>query len=249
MDEALHNDDLLIRYLDGELSPQEKEAVEDRLRTDKALRERMVNLQVAVHAVKQFGTGEKVQFIHAEMMNERKGKQVAKVVSFAKVVRYSLAIAASLVVLFFGVRLYTNAQLSPEKIYDQSFVDFNVSTARGSNDNLSQIEKHYQQKAYGAVINDLRSAGLSAKDSLLIGLAYLHQNRPEQAGYFFQKLVYSSNDYQQDAEFYLSLSELKTKEYGKALTMMQKIRSTPSHLYREQLTDDVVEKVKKLSNR
>ena len=248
MDETLHND-LLIRYLDGELSPAERNALTERLRTDAALQEQLTSLQVAVQAIRQFGTTEKVRSIHAEMMQELKGQPKAKVVSFNKTVRFVLAIAASVVVLFIGVRLYTAAQVSPEKLYDQSFVDFNVSASRGNNESLSVIETHYQQKAYDAVISDLRSANLSAKDSLLVGLAYLHQNRTPQAIGFFKNLAYSVNDFQQDAEFYLSLSYLKNQEYAKALPLMQKIVGDSKHLYHDQLPEEAVEKVKKLNNK
>ena len=82
---------------------------------------------------------------------------------------------------------------------------------------------------------------------MLIGLSYLQTNHPIQAVGFLQPLALSANDYRQDAEFYLALSHLKNKAYGKALPLMEKIRANPSHLYHEQLTADVVEKVKKLA--
>ncbi|GAA4730252.1 tetratricopeptide repeat protein [Flavisolibacter ginsenosidimutans] len=249
MDETLYNDELLIRYLDGELSAEEKTALEERLHTDKALQEQLVHLQVAVQAVKYLGTTERVQAVHAEMMKELKATNKGKVVPFSKLVRYTMAVAASILVLFVGVRLYLNAQLSPEKLYNESFVDFNVSAARGSNENFSEIEKHYQQKAYEAVIGDVRSVNMDAKDSLLVGLAYLHQNRTPQAIGIFQRLANSANNFQQDAEFYLSLSYLKNKEYSKALPLMEKIKNTPSHLYREYVTEKVIEKTKKLNDK
>src|SRR5947209_6444267 len=100
MDENLYNDDLLIRYLDGELSATEKATLEARLRADKALQEELMNLRVAVQAVRHLGTTEKVQSIHAEMMKELKGNQKARVVPFTKTIRYTLAVAASIFILF-----------------------------------------------------------------------------------------------------------------------------------------------------
>jgi hypothetical protein len=247
MDETFHTDELLIRYLDGELSAEEKTALEERLRTDKALQEQLTHLQVSVQAIRQLGTTEKVQAVHAEMMKELKAGNKGNVVPFTRLVRYTMAVAASILVLFAGVRLYLNAQLSPEKLYNETFVDFNVSAARGSNEGLSQIETHYQQKAYETVIGDVRSVRMDAKDSLLVGLAYLHQNHTTQAIGIFQTLASTANNFQQDAEFYLSLGYLKNKEYNKALPLMQKIHNNPSHLYHDQLTDDVVKKVEKLS--
>lgn len=249
MDEILHNDEWLIRYLDGELPPGQRSELEKRLRTDAALRERLTNLQVAVQAVLQMGAAETVQSVHAEMMQELKGRQKARVVPLRKVVRYSLAVAASILVLFAGVRLYQAAQLSPDGLYADAFVDFSVSAARGDNGNASEIEKHYGQKAYASVITDTRSLRLAAKDSLLVGLAYLQLEKPDRALAFFGPLSQSPNNFQQDAEFYLSLAHLKNKSYGKALTLMQTIKKNPAHLYHGQIDDDLLARVKKLSER
>lgn len=247
MTEDAHNDDLLIRYLDGELSAGEKKSLEERLHTDAALREQFTNLQVAVQAVKHLGTTQQVQAVHSDMMKELKPERKATLVFFGKTLRYTLAIAASLVVLFIGVKLYRAAQVSPENLYSESFVDFNVSAAREAGGRLSEIETLYRQKDYKAITGSVRSINLNAKDSLLIGLAYLQTNRAPQAIGFFQALAFSANDYQQDAEFYLALSHLKNKAYAKAVPLMEKISANPSHLYHEQLTTDVVEKVKKLA--
>lgn len=247
MNENTQNDDLLIRYLDGELSDEERTELEGRLRTDTALQKRLTHLQIAVQAVKQLGITEKVRAVHAGMMKELKASPKAKVVSFGKTLRYTLAIAASVAVLLIGVKFYQAAQLSPDRLYNESFVDFNVSSSRGVEGRLSPIENLYGQKKYEAVLSAVRSLNGNAKDSLLIGLSYLQTNRPGQAIGFLQNLSSSANDYQPDAEFYLALSYLKNKAYGKAAPLMEKIRANPSHLYHEQLSDDVVAKVKKLA--
>lgn len=248
MHENTQNDDLLIRYLDGELSAEERTRLEERLRTDAALQQELINLQVAVQAVKHLGTTKQVQAVHAEMMKELKAPK-AKVFPFSRNVRFVLLVAASLVVLFIGLKLYQASQLSPDKLYSQTFVDFNVSASRGSGGQLSPVETLYQQKKYNEVTTSVRSFNLNAEDSLLIGLSYLQTDRPAQAIGFLQNLASTANDYQQDAEFYLALSYLKVKAYDKAVPLMERIRSNPSHLYHEQLSDDVVEKVKKLRSK
>lgn len=247
MTENPHNDDLLIRYLDGELSAEEGKSLEERLRADETLREQLTNLQVAIQAVKHLGTTQRVQAVHSEMMKKLKPGQKAAVVFWGRTFRYALAIAASLVVLFIGVKFYRAAQLSPENLYNESFVDFNVSATRATGGHLSEIETLYQQKDYKAITGNIRSLHLNAKDSLLIGLAYLQTDHASQALGFFQALAFSANDYRQDAEFYLALGYLKNKAYGKALPLMEKISADSSHLYHEQLPTDAVQKVKKLA--
>ena len=249
MDDLLHNDDLLIRYLDGELTGQEKAGLEERLRTDKDLQEQLAKLKIAIQAVKHLGTTQKVAGIHQQMMQELKPVKKARLVPFNKAIRYTMAVAATLLVLFIGVRIYMAAQLSPEKLYSEAFVDFNSSGTRSISGKQSEIEKHYQQKDYNSITGASRSIHLDANDSLLIGLAYLQTNRTNQAIAIFQRLASSVNDFQQDGEFYLSLSYLKNKDYDKALALVQKIEASPSHLYHQQFNDEFIEKIKDLKEK
>jgi tetratricopeptide (TPR) repeat protein len=203
---------------------------------------------VATQAIKHFGTTQQVAFVHAQMMQELKSKK-AKVFSISKTVRYTMAVAASILILFIGARVFEALQLSPQKLYAESFVDFNVSGTRGKEATISEIENSYQKKDYKAVTGAIRSTHLYAKDSLLIGLSYLQTDHLDKAISFFQKLAFSENDFQQDAEYYLSLSYLKDKKYDSALQLMQKIAANPSHLYHAQLSEDVLAKVKKLAGK
>ena len=250
MSDSVQNEDLLVRYLDGELTAEEKVAVERRLQTDEAFREQLQSLRVAVQAVRHLGTLQQVEGIHREMMQEMKGgKPRAALFNLSKTIRYTMAVAASLLVLFIGVRLYLNAQLSPDKIYNETFVDFNVSGSRASGEQLSGIEALYQKKDYRAVTLTGRSLHLSAKDSLLVGLSYLHTQNYPAAVNWLGMLATTQNDYRQDAEFYLSLGYLKAKNYGKALSYMESIYNNPAHLYHQQVSAEGIEKLRKLNGK
>ncbi|HEY0039478.1 MAG TPA: hypothetical protein VGB71_02390 [Flavisolibacter sp.] len=250
MDEPLHNDNAFIlqRYLDGEMTNEESDALRNRLREDASLRQELHNMQMAIQAIKQYGTTQKVTAIHSEMMQELKSQQKGKIISVSKSVRYTLAVAASILVLFVGVRIYLNMQSSPENLYNETFVDFNLSATRGNEGILSQVEKLYQQKNYEGVTSTARSRSLSAKDSLLIGLSYLHTGKNTQAILFFQQLAQATNDFRQDAEFYLSLAYLKDQNFNSALQWMKKINSDPAHLYHEQIDKELIQKLTSLTN-
>lgn len=238
-----------MRYVDGELNAAEKAAVEQRLQSDSAFRDQFRDLQVALQAIRHLGTMQQVEGIHHEMMAERKGqKPGGRVLGMTKIIRYTLAVAASVLVLFIGARLYLNAQLSPDRIYSDMFVDYNVANARAAGEQLSSIETLYQQKAYSKVTSSARTLNLSAKDSLLIGLSYLHTENNAAAINWLHALSVTENEYRQDAEFYLSLAYVKTNAYGRALHYLEKIYSNPAHLYHEQVSAGVIEKVKKLND-
>jgi hypothetical protein len=250
MSDSVHNENLLVRYLDGDLTAEEKATVEQRLQTDETFREQYRSLQVAVQAVRHLGTLQQVESIHREMMKELKSKKLGGTVfNLSKTIRYTMAVAASVLVLFIGVRLYLSAQLSPGRIYNETFVDFNVSGSRTAGEQLSGIETLYQKKEYRAVTTTGRSLHLSAKDSLLIGLSYLHTKNYPAAVNWFGTLASTQNDYRQDAEFYLSLSYLKTENYAKALSFMESIHNNPAHLYQQQVSADAIEKLKKLNEK
>jgi hypothetical protein len=247
MDDSLHNESLLIRYLDGELSADEKALLEQRLQTDTELQQQLTDLRVAVQAVKQYGLSQKIGAIHTGMMQELKGpKPQAKVVPFRRKFRYLVAVAASVLIVLIGVSLYLSSQVSSEKLYEQAFVDFPVSASRGEGNQLSAIENHYQQKDYEAIVNGSRSLHMDAKDSLLTGLAYLHTGRAEQGISFFERIAAYGNTFQQDGEFYLALSYLKNPDYGDALPLFEKIAGNPSHLYHSRVTQNFLEDLKSL---
>jgi tetratricopeptide (TPR) repeat protein len=151
-------------------------------------------------------------------------------------------------VLFIGIRRYQHAQLSPDRIYNEAFVDFNVATTRGT-EHLSNIESLYQQKQYSRVTLTVRTLNLSAKDSLLIGLAYLHQKNLPTAITWFNPLTVSASGYHQDAEFYLSLSYLKLGNYVRAASLVERIYRNPEHLYHQQLSEEIVDKVRRLAQK
>lgn len=246
MDEQLHNDDILVRYLDGELGEHDVARLEARLKTDASLRQKLVDLQVAVQAVKQFGMAEQVSAVHRQMMDELKpGRKRGKSISISRTVRFTLAIAASLLVLFVGIRIYEGTQLTPEKLYSESFIDFNVSATRSANTSLLIHEKLYQQKDYNTIISLPRDT-TSFKQTLLTGLAYMQTGQPAHAVAQFRLLLTKENEYRQDAEFYAALAFLKLEDYKNAVTLTQQIQANPSHLYHNQVSEEFMDKLKKL---
>ena len=156
------------------------------------------------------------------------------------------AIAASILVIFISAKLFLGTGPSSQAIYNKTFVDFNVSVVRGNETSASEIEKLYGEKNYSAITTQTRSRTIGSKDSLLIGLAYLQTGKTQQAIHFFKALSLSGSNFQQDAEFYLSLSYLREKDYNRSISLMKNIAENPAHLYREQITGDVIEDVEDL---
>lgn len=241
------NDEILMKYLDGELDQTERAMFESMLQKDTTLQQRLEGLQIAIASVKQYGATEKVKSIHSEMMSELSFvHKEEKVVPIKKMVRYSLAIAASIIIILVGVTLFTAAP-SVDKLYSDAFVDYDASTVRGS-EGLTSSEIEYQAHNYNDVVAKANTHSLTPKDSLLVGLSYLKEDKLTEAINWF-KTISAQNETRQDAEFYLSLAYLKNKNYREALNLMKQIQSNPGHVYNKQFSEDYINKVEKLSSK
>jgi hypothetical protein len=249
MTDFLHNnEEILMKYLDGEMDQTEKQLFESQLQKDESLKEKLDSLQVAVASVRQYGTVEKVRSVHNEMMQELSSVQDGgKVVPMKRIIRYGLAIAASIIIVLVGVNIFTSSQLSSEKLYNEAFVDYDASGVRG-NTSESNLAKLYQDHNYNAVTEKTNLQNVTQRDSLLVGLSYLKTNKTPEA-IAWLKSISIQNPLRQDAEFYLAMSYLKNKNYKEALQLMKQIHSNTGHIYHNQFSEDYINKIKKLSTK
>jgi hypothetical protein len=248
MADFLHNtDETLLRYLDGEMDQTEKKLFEDHIQHDSELKERLQSLQIAIASVQQFGTTEKVRSIHSEMMQELAPLQrETRVMPMRKIVRYGLAIAASIIIVFVGINIFSS-QPSAQKLYNEAFVDYDASGVRG-NSNETTLSKQYQNHQYKSVIAQAGSQNVSQRDSLLVGISYLKANQTSDATNWL-KAVSPQSAVKQDAEFYLAMAYLKNENYKEAGQLMEQIHSNANHVYHNQFSDDYIARVEKLASR
>jgi len=71
MDEFLHNEKIM-NYLDGLMNADEKSDFESQLKQSPELQQQLADLQIAIEAVRQFGTKKRVGNLHREMIKELK---------------------------------------------------------------------------------------------------------------------------------------------------------------------------------
>lgn len=246
MDESLHDSEKIMNYLDGTMSGGEKSDFENELQHSPELQQQLEDLKIAIEAVRQFGTKERVGALHGEMMKELKPKQSSgKIVSIKRAVRYTLAVAAAALLILIGVQTFKYFNNSPDKLYDEAFVDYSLSAERGSKEASSKIEEQYRNGEYNKVTSDVANSNLSQKDSFLVALSFLKTGNASSAIEWLNKID-SGSSYYNDAEFYLSLAYLKNKNYNEALSLMTKIHDDPNHPYHANISDELIEKTKQL---
>lgn len=203
---------------------------------------------MAIEAIQFYGTREKVKAIHKEIRKEIiPSERTGRILPMRKIIRRSMVVAASALLIFIAIQGYHFYQLSPEALYRQSYIAYNVSATRGENIQVSQIEKFYAEKNYGSVTRLAKAeTNLSDRERFLTGLSFLEMNDPGSAIVWFKTLNNQNNPYKQDAEFYLSLAYLLNKDYDHAVPLMQNISNDTAHIYHDRFSKKFIRNVKML---
>jgi len=241
----------LVQYLDGELSDDEKNAVEQQLSADSALKQTYDKLLLAKEAVRQFGLKEKVGGIHHHMMKEL-ATPVKKISTAGKIIRYTITIAASVLLLISGYIAYDFFTLTSEKIFSSNFKPYNLSTVRDEGLNEDAFEKAYREKNYKLVLQLHESGAIrNQKNNFLCGIAALELNNNSKAINCFNEVIELNKkvelrELNDESEYYLFLSYLRNEDYDLALETMKSIRDNPNQLYKEKITWKLIQEVKLL---
>ena len=146
MDNSTRYDDEIMRYIDGKMGDSEKMEFEKLLATDATLQQAVNNLQLAKEAVRSFAVKQKVNVLHQQMIKELRTETPVKPISnVRRIVRYSVAVAASVLLIFIVIEGYKFYSLSPQKLYAESYTAYELTTTRsGSDSSESKIEKAYR---------------------------------------------------------------------------------------------------------
>ncbi len=244
--------ELLMRYLDGEMDIAEKKAFEEQLAADKTLQEEVDRLQEAKVTVRSYGLKKEIEQVHASMMKEFKHvAPVRKMSSFQKVVRYSVAIAACAALVFISIEGYKFYKLSPNDLYTENHIAYTPDNPRGTEPKENEIETAYREKRYADVTKIVFHRSLTPRESFLRGLSYLETGDLSRAITSFQSVLSDSmktiDVFTKDGtEYYLALAYLKNRDYDESIELMNKIHDDPRHTYNERFSSKYIRRVKML---
>lgn len=187
---------------------------------------------------------------HKDLFKQRKSLALNKPgsISIQRILRFGMAAAAVFVLVFVSIGSYKFYKLSPDKLYEESFVSYKLPDVSSNNGPVSVIASMYSAQNFTGIVKEAKKkVNLPEKDILLTGLAYLELNDPFSAIYSFKKVTANTSSwYQQDAEYYLAMAYLKNHDYDLAISLMQKIKHHPQHIYHDQFSTAFIRKVKLL---
>jgi tetratricopeptide (TPR) repeat protein len=249
MNNGTHTE-ILIQYFDGELEGEQLSAVRKLIDENPSIREEYERLSQAREAIKSYGLKNKIGSIHQEMMQELKKEDDQHTSMVRKMIRYSVRIAAIILVALGSITFYQYMTCSPEKLFRENYLPFSIHETRGIPS--STLEVMYKKGDISEVItafNALKDP--MPGDYFLAGNAFLEIHQPSNAVRAFTALqennkANNSHYFEEDAEYYLAMAYLAGNDPGKAIPIFEKINSDNGHAYHSKVTNWFMARIHRL---
>ncbi|MEO5891234.1 MAG: hypothetical protein ABIQ31_13330 [Ferruginibacter sp.] len=252
MDNSNTNTDILIQYLDKELSPEKVLQLEQELRQNVSLKQEFENLLMAKNAVQLYGLQQNIRSLHTGMMDELNLAHATSKPALVRIlVRRSMQVAAGLLVVLIGLGVYQYLTISPDKLFRENYQPYQFSVSRSAT-NTGILEEEYVEKNFPAVIKTFETLSVSdQKQNFIAGQSYLATGAYAKAITCFANVLSlnkpgTSSIFQDDAQYYLALSYLKNNQVALAYPYFELIYNNSNHLYNDKLTSGFMRKLKLL---
>jgi tetratricopeptide (TPR) repeat protein len=242
MNENIAQTELIERYLDNELSTDEKVRFESRLRNEAGLAEELHLQRQLREGLRAAGRGRLLDMLAAEDRQMDEYHPPAQVIRFDDATRQRFYWAAAAILLLL-VPLYLI--LGPGRRDDKLFAAYfkpyqGVSVQAGAP--LAQAMQEYQQRDYAQalpILERLLGEG-SAEDTTLFfkGNASLAlEQTPGAISSFRQIIANPKHPFYREAQWYLALAYLQDGSADEAKTQLQSFSSDASHPHHEEATE------------
>ncbi len=229
--------ELLNQYLDRELDPSATKDLELQLSQDIKLKEELDRLVLARDGIKLFGLREQVKSIRKELRPQSEIKRTGVVRNIS---RWTLRIAAVLLLVIAGLGIYEYTSLSSDKLFNQQYEPFEIRTDRGA-EGKGAVELEYAGKNYSSAIASFHSSSHHGPaDNFFVAQAYLHEHKSAEAIKYFELALISSDTthlYKEETEYYLALAYLQGHQVNKAIPLFEKIHADPNHPFHDKVSD------------
>lgn len=208
------------------------------------------------HAVLMQVKNVHTQFVAAgDNIQKSTAKKTKGKVKHLKLVKWSLRIAAMLVLFAGGWIAWQYNNTSSAKLYAEMYQPYNVNTDRTG---IGEIVPHkmiqqYKGKDYAAVIGTFQLLTVTNnREKFLAASAYHETGNYQQAIDILGQILQTNKQqgsrlYNDEAEFYTGLNYLKMKNGKAALPWFQKIYEDPNHTFHDRVNKWTLVRLKWLS--
>ena len=230
----------LIRYMDGELSPEEQLAMQQQLGQDPVLQERLQQLTAARSAIKSAGLQQRVRALHQQfypIIEQQKGDAIKESTpGLFRRIQPILRIAAILLLFVGAYGVYEYSTVSSTALYADNYLSYRLPVTRGTA-GATQTDSLYTAGNYKAVITSVeQSTNRQARDNFLAGVACLETGDPVNAIRYLKALQTDNASaatpvFVQETEYYLALGYIRAGMISEAKAELELIRSNKQHMY------------------
>jgi len=170
--------------------------------------------------------------------NRKQGSQASRIV------RYSVAVAASVIGAAALIFAYNFYRLSADRVFQQYYIKYELGIQKDDTDQ-SIIKKEYRLNNYKGVT--VLAEHAKPNELLLAGISFLQINNTQKA---IETLRQISNDsaaaLKDESDYYLALAYIRNKDFDQALDILHQIHDNPAHRYNKKVTPKFLRKVKML---
>ncbi len=228
--------ELLERYIEGEVTPEEQKSIRQRIKNDPEF-QKEYELRLGINnAIKEKNIMQlryKLSMIHDQEIKESAG-------TVYQIFRrnWHLAAASITILILVGSLLISNLnEQGPDNLFKQYYSPDAIFTARSSelseNLDLTTGLQKFQKQNYTEAINLLKNVSDNTVSDYYLGISYIETNQFLEAKNAFHKITQKDNNlFTEQAEWYKGLCLLKLKELTEAKELFTSI-SMSSSIYNQ----------------
>jgi tetratricopeptide (TPR) repeat protein len=246
--------DTLIDYIDNNLSDNERVNISTMLKQNTAVQNELDNLLLAKSAVQYYGIKQQVAAMHKEMMPiVSDQKLIIKKQSTLRIMtKWSMRIAASVLVIALGIAAYTYTSTTADNLYADNYTAYTFGVNRGEVA-TNNFETAFAAKDYATVIKEFPALqNPTQKEIFMLGQANIEtKNYTKAIDCVMEVLAKNksqlSTSFNDDAEYYLAWSYLKNNMLDTATALFEGIQNNKNHLYNDKVNNAFIRSLKILS--
>ena len=229
---------ILEDYLDGKLSMDQKQAIEEEIQNNQSLADELDALKISREAIELAGWKSTIQDVQASYLSERKEKPSDGTKTISNFQQWSIRVAASMTILLVGLASFLVISTTPQGV-NEDFLSYNIPVMRGESAEISSLKKAFNESDFEEVVALAKAnSDLTIEGKFILGMAFLQLGEGKLAVDELREIETinessSEKMYVEEIDYYLMQGYLLSGEYDLAQNQLEKIRSNPRHKYHQ----------------
>ncbi len=234
--------DRLEKYINNQLTEADKEVLEDELKNDPLLQEKLDQLKNASEATESYGLKLKLNQIHSDLYPENQKTNSRKF--------YYYAAAACIFLVTIGWWFSSSVQSSDE-LYSKHFEIYPdyVSSRTVDTNEIKAAFEYYNTGKFQKAASEFEKLHQNNSQNIdvpfYLGLSHLNDNQTNNAIKYLTDVVANNDKYRQQARWFLALAYLKGSQLTEAKAILKNIKAAD---FRFQEAQQLISEINHLLN-